>query len=211
MIAKLKGLVDSVGDDWAVIDVAGVGYHVFCSARTLSALPSPGQAVSLAVETHVREDHIHLYGFATLGEKDAFQLLTKVQGVGTKVALSILSVLSADQMAQAVAAQDKAPFTQAVGVGPKLASRLVTELRDKIGGIAPVPVLPAKTNGKGGGAEASDAARDLAEDAVSALVNLGFGRADAFGAVSRVMHADKGAQTLDGLIRSGLKELSGDG
>ena len=211
MIAKLKGLVESIGDDWAVIDVSGVGYHVFCSARTLSALPQPGQAVTLSVETHVREDHIHLYGFATKSEKDAFQLLTKVQGVGTKVALSILSVLSADQMAHAVAAQDKAPFARATGVGPKLAARLVTELKDKVGGIAPVPILPAKTNGKGAARSDSDAADDLVEDAVSALVNLGYGRADAFGAISRAVHADQGTQTLDALIRSGLKDLSGDG
>jgi len=208
MIAKLKGLVDSTGDDWAVIDVGGVGYKVFCSSRTLSALPQPGEAVSLSVETHVREDHIHLYGFATASERDAFQLVTKVQGVGTKVALAILSALSADQLAQAVAAQDKTPFTRASGVGPKLAARLVTELKDKVGGIAAVPVLPVKSAGKGKG---SDAGSDLLEDAVSALVNLGYGRADAFGAVSRVVHADKGSHTLDGLIRNGLKELSGDG
>ncbi len=211
MIAKLKGLVDSVGEDWAVIDVAGVGYHVFCSTRTLSALPKPGEAVSLSVETHVREDHIHLYGFATSSEKDAFQLLTKVQGVGTKVALSILSVLSADQMAQAVAAQDKTLFTRASGVGPKLASRLITELKDKIGAIAAVPLVAPKTNGKGARKSGDDAAQDLVEDAVSALVNLGYGRADAFGAISRAVHADTGAHTLDGLIRSGLKDLSGDG
>lgn len=211
MIAKLKGLVDSIGEDWAVIDVGGVGYIAFCSSRTLAALPPPGEAVVLAVETHVREDHIHLYGFATAGERDAFQLLTKVQGVGTKVALAILSVLSPEQMAQAVAAQDKAPFARASGVGPKLAARLITELKDKVGGIAVVPLVKAKTNGKGTSGKSGDAAADLVEDAVSALVNLGYGRADAFGAVSRAVHADQGAHTLDGLIRSGLKELSHDG
>ncbi len=211
MIAKLTGLVDSIGDDWTIIDVAGVGYIVFCSARTLSALPQPGEAVSLSVETHVREDHIHLYGFASASEKDAFQLVTKVQGVGNKVALAILSALSPDRMAQAVAAQDKTLFTRASGVGPKLASRIVTELKDKVGGIAAVPILPAKSNGKAPGAKTQDAAADLVQDAVSALVNLGYGRADAFGAISRVVHADQGAHTLDGLIRSGLKDLSGDG
>ena len=211
MIAKLKGLVEAVGDDWAVIDVAGVGYKVFCSSRTLSALPQPGEAVSLSIETHVREDHIHLYGFASASEKDAFQLVTKVQGVGTKVALAILSALSSEQLAQAVAAQDKIPFTRASGVGPKLAARIVTELKDKVGGIAVVPVLPSKSNGRAAAEKGRDAATDLIEDAVSALVNLGFGRADAFGAVSRALYADSGTHTLDGLIRSGLKDLSGDG
>ena len=211
MIAKLQGLVDSVGVDWAVIDVGGVGYMVFCSSRTLSALPQPGEAMTISVETHVREDHIHLYGFATASERDAFLLVTKVQGVGTKVALAILSALSPDQMAQAIAAQDKTPFTRASGVGPKLAARLVTELKDKIGGIAAAPVLAAKSNGKATGERGTDPAADLLEDAVSALVNLGYGRADAFGAVSRVVYADQGAHTLDGLIRNGLKELSSDG
>ncbi len=207
MIAKLKGLVDSVGPDWAVIDVAGVGYHVFCSTRTLAALPHTGEAVSLSVETHVREDHIHLYGFATAREKDAFQILTKVQGVGTKVGLAILSTLSPDEMAQAVAAQDKAPFARASGVGPKLAARLVTELKDKVAaiGVAPVPVAKStRTNG-------ADAETDLVEDAVSALVNLGYGRADAFAAVSRTMVLPEPPKSLDGLIRTGLKELAANG
>jgi len=207
MIAKLKGLVDSVGADWAVIDVAGVGYHVFCSARTLAALPQAGEAITLSVETHVREDHIHLYGFASAREKDAFQMLTKVQGVGTKVALAILSTLSPDEMAQAVAAQDKTAFTRASGVGPKLAARLVTELKDKVAGLGvlPAPVQPAaQKNG-------SNAENDLVEDAVSALVNLGYGRADAFAAVSRTMVLPEPPASLDGLIRSGLKELAAHG
>lgn len=208
MIAKLKGLVDSVGDDWVVIDVSGVGYRVFCSSLTLSSLPPLGGAVALSIETHVREDHIHLYGFGSASEKDAFQLVTKVQGVGTKVALAILSVLNPDQMAQAVAAQDKTAFTRASGVGPKLGARIVTELKDKVGAIAAVPVLPgAAENRSGNGAEAST----LVEDAVSALVNLGFGRADAFGAVSRAAHNDPSGQSLDDLIRDGLKDLSSDG
>lgn len=209
MIAKLKGLVDAIGDDWAIIDVGGVGYLVFCSSRTLSNLPQVGSAVSLAVETHVREDHIHLYGFGSKGERDAFQLVTKVQGVGTKVALAILSVLSPEQMAQAVAAQDKTAFTRASGVGPKLGARIVTELKDKVGLIAAPPVLPKGSNvSKGDG---TGAAPSLIEDAVSALVNLGFGRADAFGAVSRAAHNDASGQSLDDLIRDGLKDLSGDG
>lgn len=209
MIAKLKGLVDAIGDDWAIIDVGGVGYLVFCSSRTLSNLPQVGGAVSLAIETHVREDHIHLYGFGSEGERDAFQLVTKVQGVGTKVALAILSVLSPDQMAQAVAAQDKAAFTRASGVGPKLGARIVTELKDKVGVIAAPPVMPKGSNPSKG--DAANAAPSLIEDAVSALVNLGFGRADAFGAVSRAAHNDASGQSLDDLIRDGLKDLSGDG
>jgi Holliday junction DNA helicase RuvA len=207
MIAKLKGLVDAIGPDWTVIDVAGVGYHVFCSGRTLSALPPQGEAVTVFVETHVREDHIHLYGFATAREKEAFQILTKVQGVGAKVALAILSVLSPDQMAQAVAAQDKTPFARASGVGPKLAARLVTELKDKVGaiGVTPLPAAKAaKSNGKG-----TDT--DVVDDAVSALVNLGYGRADAFAAVSRAMVAPDPPGSLDGIIKSGLKELSANG
>jgi len=209
LIAKLKGLVDAIGNDWAIIDVGGVGYLVFCSSRTLSNLPQVGGAVSLAVETHVREDHIHLYGFGSEGERDAFQLVTKVQGVGTKVALAILSVLSPEQMAQAVAAQDKTALTRGSGVGPKLGARIVTELKDKVGVIAAPPVLSKGSSiSKGDG---TGAAPSLIEDAVSALVNLGFGRADAFGAVSRAAHNDASGQSLDDLIRDGLKDLSGDG
>ncbi|MDG2243889.1 MAG: Holliday junction branch migration protein RuvA [Rhodospirillaceae bacterium] len=211
MIATLKGLVDSVGDDWAVIDVAGVGYHVFCSARTLSALPGVGEAVSLSIETHVREDHIHLYGFGSVAEKDAFQFVTKVQGVGTKVALAILSILSPDQMAQAIAAQDKPAFTRATGVGPKLASRIVTELKDKVSSIVLAPALSEAPTGEKSGSAAADPAAEMAEDAVSALVNLGFGRADAFGAVSRALQKGGGSLSLDELIRDGLKDLSSDG
>lgn len=212
MIAKLKGLVDSVGEGHVVVDVNGVGYLVFCASRTLSALPPIGEAVSLSIETHVREDHIHLYGFTSDNEKNAFLLVTKVQGVGTKVALAILSVLSPDQIAQAVAAQDKAPFNRAAGVGPKLAARIVTELKDKVGGIALAPVLPGKPakGAKGKAAVPDDSAVTLVDDAVSALVNLGYGRADAFGAVSRVIHAAGEAPALDVLIPEALKELSGD-
>lgn len=211
MIAKLKGLVDSVGEGHAVIDVNGVGYMVFCASRTLSQLPAVGEAVSLAIETHVREDHIHLYGFTSDHEKDAFLLVTKVQGVGTKVALAILSVLSPEQIAQAVAAQDKTPFNRAAGVGPKLAARIVTELKDKVGGLALAPVLPGKpVKGKAKGAAADDTDASVIDDAVSALVNLGYGRADAFGAVSRVVHAAGAAPSLDQLIPEALKELSGD-
>ena len=136
MIAKLTGVLDTSGEGWAVIDVNGVGYLIFCSNRTLGVLAGVTGAVSVFVETHVREDHIHLYGFADEGEREGFKLLTTVQGVGAKVALGILSALTVDALAQAVAAGDKAAVSQAQGVGPKLATRIVTELKDKVGGIA---------------------------------------------------------------------------
>lgn len=135
MIARLKGIVDSIGDDCAVIDVNGVGYLVFCSGRTLRRL-TVGEAAVLEIETHVREDHIHLYGFSDKLEREWFKLLTTVQGVGARVALAILSVVSPETVGQAIAAQDKAPFTRAVGVGPKLAGRIVSELKDKAASVA---------------------------------------------------------------------------
>jgi holliday junction DNA helicase RuvA len=131
MIAKLSGLVDALGDDWAVIDVGGVGYLVFCSGRTLSRLPRLGEAARLLIETHVREDHIHLYGFAEEAERQWFRLLLTVQGVGSKVAMAILSALSADALTEAIGAGDKAMLSRAQGVGPKLAARLVTAPRPR--------------------------------------------------------------------------------
>ena len=131
MIARLTGRIDSTAEDSAVIDVAGVGYLVYCSARTLGALPAAGETASLHVETHVREDHIHLCGFESLAERDWFRLLTTVQGVGTRVALAILSVLSADRLSDALISGDGKMLTQAPGVGPKLAGRIVAELKDK--------------------------------------------------------------------------------
>ena len=146
MIGKLTGLVDSSGDDWALIDVSGVGYQVFSSRRTLGRLPVRGDPVSLLIETHVREDHIHLYGFIDQAERDWFRLLGTVQGVGAKMALAILSALSPEELIQAIAAQDKTLLTRASGVGPKLAGRVVAELKDKVGNLALGPaavVLPA--------------------------------------------------------------------
>ena len=143
MIASLKGVLESVAEESAVVDVSGVGYLVFCSGRTLANLPQPGEAVRFVVETHVREDHIHLYGFAEPGERDWFRLLTTVQGVGAKVALAILSALGPEELVQAVAAQDKAAVSRANGVGPKLAGRIVLELKDKVGNLVPA-TLPQK-------------------------------------------------------------------
>src|ERR1051326_6514742 len=152
MIAKLAGLLDQVTSDGAVIDVGSVGYLVFCSARSIAQLPPPGGAARLLVETHVREDHIHLYGFIDAVERDWFRLLTTVQGVGARLALALLSAVSPDQLALAILSQDKATLARADGVGPRLAARIANELRDKIGGLAtpppiPVPPSPAPPHG----------------------------------------------------------------
>ena len=204
MIAKLFGLVDSVGPDWAVIDVGGVGYLVYCSARSLRQLPPAGEAASVLVETHVREDHIHLFGFLEAGERDWFRLLQTVQGVGARVALGILSVLTPGELAQTVAARDKQPLTQASGVGAKLAARIVAELEDKIGNLALGPgaapgvvtsgaVPPGKSGRQG--------------DAVSALVNLGYRRVEAFTAVAAASQTLGPEASIELLITSGLREL----
>lgn len=203
MIAKLKGLVDSVDPDSAVIDVGGVGYLVSASARTLRDL-AVGGAATMLVETIVREDAIALYGFLETAERDWFRILTTVQGVGARVALSILSTLSPDEIARAIAAQDRATLSRPAGVGPKLAARLATELKDKAAafGVAPVTATEA-----GPGAPASTAG-SINEDAVSALVNLGYKRVEAFGAVARVIQRLGADARLDAVIRAGLQELA---
>ncbi|MBI1209804.1 MAG: Holliday junction branch migration protein RuvA [Azospirillum sp.] len=204
MIAKLTGRVDSTGADFAVIDVGGVGYLVFCSARTLGNLGAAGAAVSLLIDTHVREDHIHLYGFADPGERTWFRLLTTVQGVGTKVALAVLSVLGPEQLVRAIAAQDRHALSRADGVGPKLALRILTELKDKAAGLMlgppPRPGNPVT--------EPPPGVSGAAVDAVSALVNLGYGRSEAFGAVTAAGRSAGEAATVQDLIRLGLKELA---
>ena len=211
MIAKLSGLLDSIRDGQMVIDVAGVGYLVFCSSRTLGMMLGRGQPVSLQIETHVREDHIHLYGFGSDGERDWFKTLMTVQGVGAKVALSILGTLSPLELAQAIVAGDRATVSRAEGVGPKLAQRLVTELKDKaalVGLRAGAPAEPMV--GAVNGAALNGAAMDgeLA-DAVSALVNLGYRRVEAFSAVTNASRRLGGAAAIGDLIRAGLKELGG--
>ncbi len=202
MIAKLTAILDSVGDDWAILDVGGVGYLVFCSSRTLAQLPGTGEAVSFVIETHIREDHIHLYGFLDHAERDWFKLLTTVQGVGAKVGLGIQSVLGPKELTDAILAQDKGMITRAPGVGPKLATRLLTELKDKVGGMA--SVAPAMA----GAVAANDTDRAAMEDAVSALVNLGYRRGDAFGAVTGAMRSIGDDAGVEDLIRAGLKELT---
>ena len=196
MIAKLTGLLDSVASDSAIVDVGGVGYLVFCSARTLAKLPEKGAPVSLLVETHVREDHIHLYGFADAAEREWFRLLTTVQGVGAKLGLAILGTLAPDDLARAIASGDKASLSRPSGVGPKLAARLAVELKDKVSGMA---LGPASVSLPESGAAA---------DAVSALVNLGYRRAEAFDAVATAARRLGAAAAVDALIRAGLTELS---
>jgi Holliday junction DNA helicase RuvA len=202
LIAKLKGVVDSVDTDSAVIDVGGVGYLVSASSRTLRDLVAGGEATML-VETIVREDAIALYGFLETAERDWFRILTTVQGVGARVALSILSTLAPDEIARAIAAQDRATLSRPAGVGPKLAARLATELKDK---AAAFGVAPAA---KGAAAPASAAPTgSINEDAVSALVNLGYKRVEAFGAVARVTQRLGEGATFDAVVRAGLQELA---
>ncbi|PLX36059.1 MAG: Holliday junction branch migration protein RuvA [Hyphomicrobiales bacterium] len=201
MIGRLKGLIDGYGEDWVLIDVRGVCYVVHASARTLAALPPVGEAASVSIETFVREDQIRLFGFASDMERDWFRLLLGVQGVGTKVALAILSALAPDDLAAAVALQDKAAVSQAQGVGPKVAQRIVTELKDKapkFGGDSSLAQVSAELDANAPSAVA---------DAVSALVNLGYAQMQAGAAVAKARQtAGEDADTAE-LIRRGLKEL----
>ena len=204
MIGKLTGVIDSLNEDGLLIDVNGVGYVVHASSKTIARLGAAGSSASILVETQVREDAITLFGFADHGERDWFRLLRSVQGVGGKVALAILSMLTPNDLVNAVASQDKASVSRANGVGPKLAQRIVSELKDKAMGIAlsaaaNVVSLPAGKAGEGG---------DLVNDAVSALVNLGYRRAEAYGAVSKALSASAAKPKLDDLIVHGLRELS---
>ncbi|MEE9251012.1 MAG: Holliday junction branch migration protein RuvA [Alphaproteobacteria bacterium] len=209
MIAKLTGILDATGEDWAVIDVGGVGYLVFGSGRTLAGLGAVGRPVSLLIETHVREDHIHLYGFEEGAERDWFRLLTTVQGVGARVALAILTVLPPVELAQVIAARDRAALAQANGVGAKLAGRILGELNDRVGELAMgavAPVAPGAGDGAGVGAGAL-APEGAAPEAVSALVNLGYKRGQAFAAVAGAARRLGADAPVEELIRAGLKEL----
>jgi Holliday junction DNA helicase RuvA len=202
VIAKLAGVVDQISADAVVIDVNGVGYLVFCSTSTISRLPPSGATVQLLIDTHVREDHIHLYGFADAAEREWFRLLTTVQGVGARLALAILSASAPEQLTLAILAQDKGALTRAEGVGPRLATRIVNELRDKVSGIAAMAASQVAVASAALDDEAGPAA-----DAVSALVNLGYRRAEAFGAVAAAaQRLGNGAET-GALIRAGLQEL----
>jgi holliday junction DNA helicase RuvA len=203
MIGKLRGVVDGLDEEGLILDVNGVGYLVGASARTLRALPPPGQPAELLIETHVREDAIKLYGFLTAVERDWFRLLQSVQGVGAKVALGILGALTADALSTAIARQDKAMMARAPGVGPKLAARLVLELKDK------APALGAADfGGPDKGAESGLKLPKAAEDAILALVGLGYARAQAATAVAKCS-AELGAEAgTAALIRAALKELA---
>jgi Holliday junction DNA helicase RuvA len=204
MIGKLKGLIDTYGQDFVIVDVGGVGYLVHCSARTLQALPAQGDAVTLSIETHVREDQIRLFGFLSDGEREWFRLLQTVQGVGTKVALSVLSTLKPADLANAIAMRDKAMVARAPGVVPKVAERIVTELKDKAPAYADVDPAVIRL---AGAVEERRAPRPVA-DAVSALVNLGYGQPQAAAAISAATRSvGEGADTAQ-LIRLGLKELA---
>ncbi len=198
MIAKLRGLLDSFAADHAVIDVQGVGYLVAASARTLSALGAIGDEVVLHTEMQVSDDAIRLIGFASVEERDWFRLLTSVQGVGGRVALAILSALNSDELHRAIATGDKAMVARAQGVGPKLAQRIVNELKDKAGGI----ILGS------GGAAVPMPAGGHAADAISALQNLGFKPIEAAAAVTRA-EAELGPDAgLDALVRMALKKAA---
>ena len=201
MIGKLRGVVDSVGEDFVIVDVNGVGYVVSCSARTLQQLPGAGAPAALAIETQVREDSIRLFGFLHESEREWFRLLQTVQGVGAKVALAILSILTPHDLALAIAAQDKASVARASGVGPKLAARIVAELKDK------APAAEALAPARFGGAELAPGS-EPARDAISALCNLGYGRAQAASAVAASVKALGEGADASALIRRGLKELS---
>jgi Holliday junction DNA helicase RuvA len=213
MIGKLTGRVDDVAEDHMILDVGGVGYLVFCSGKTLSQLPERGGSMSLLIETHVREDHFHLYGFASAAERVWFRTLTTVQGVGVKMAMAILSTLTPEQILNAIAAQDKKALTVVSGVGPKLAERLVIELKSKAVqlGAAGFSITAAHAGNAAPNAAAKSAKKSatpsVIEDALSALVHLGYGRSEAFSVVMRLQQEAPDAK-LDALIRNSLRELA---
>lgn len=203
MIAKLSGIMDSAGADFLILDVNGVGYQVFASGRTLSRVQK-GEPVSLLIDTHVREDHIHLFGFFDKAEQEWFRLLTSVQGVGAKVGMAILSTCPVDRLGFAIASGDAAFVRQADGVGPKLATRIVTELKDKAAKIDLAP-SPPKSAGKPAKLAEQMPPANVESDAVSALVNLGYGRADAYSAVLQVR--ERANDNLSEILKLALKEL----
>ena len=203
MIGKLKGLIDSYGEDYVILDVGGVGYLVQCSSRTLQALPPVGEAASLAIETQMREDAIRLFGFREDAERDWFRLLQTVQGVGAKVALAVLSTLPPAELANAIALRDKAAVSRTPGVGPKVAERIVTELKDKAPAYADLDPAVVRLSGQ----VDERRAPQPVSDAVSALVNLGYGQPQAAAAIAAAAReAGEGSDTAK-LIRLGLKEL----
>jgi holliday junction DNA helicase RuvA len=204
MIGKLKGVIDSYGDDNVILDVNGVGYLVHCSARTLQELPPVGQVATLSIETYVREDQIKLFGFMTDVEREWFRLLQTVQGVGAKVALAVLGTLKPADLASAIALRDKAMVARTPGVGPKVAERIVTELKDKAPAYADVDPALVRLSG----ALEDKRAPQPISDAVSALVNLGYGQPQAAAAVAAAARSAGEGAEVKTLIRLGLKELA---
>ena len=204
MIGKLKGVIDSYGEDSVILDVNGVGYLVHCSTRTLQELPRAGEAATLSIETYVREDQIRLFGFMTDVEREWFRLLQTVQGVGAKVALAVLGTLKPADLASAIAMRDKATVARTPGVGPKVAERIVTELKDKAPAYTDIdPALVRLT-----GALDDKRAPQPVSDAVSALINLGYAQPQAAAAVAAALRSAGEAAEVKTLIRLGLKELS---
>ncbi|CAK0749326.1 Holliday junction ATP-dependent DNA helicase RuvA [Azospirillaceae bacterium] len=214
MIARLTGRLGGAGADWVIIDVGGVGYQAFCSGRTISRLTAAAESdgiVSVQVETQIRDDRIVLHGFADAAEREWYRLLLTVQGVGPRVALAILTVLSPDQILQALAAQDRVALSRADGVGPKLAGRIVSELKDRAGAMALGPAASGGASGNlaGGGAGSTvGAASGALADATSALINLGYGRSEALSAASAARRALGESADVSALIRQALKELA---
>ena len=204
MIGKLKGLIDCYGEDYVILDVGGVGYQVHCSGRTLQALPAPGEATVLSIETYVREDQIKLFGFRTDHEREWFRLLQTVQGVGAKVALSVLGTLKHNELASAIAMRDKASVARTPGVGPKVAERIVSELKDKAPAFATVDPAIVQLSGA---VDEKRAPRPVS-DAISALVNLGYGQPQAAAAIAAAARGAGESANVADLIRLGLKELA---
>lgn len=204
MIGKLKGLVDSYGEDYVILDVGGVGYVVHCSSRTLQNLAPAGEAATLSIETYVREDMIRLYGFRSDGEREWFRLLQTVQGVGAKVALAILSTFEPGALGTAVATGDKASVARAPGVGPKLAARIVAEMKDKAPAFGAIDPALARLSGS----LADWTAPPAVADAVSALVNLGYAPAQASAAIAAALKNGGEGAEAPVLIRLGLRELA---
>ncbi len=201
MIGKLTGIVDSFYEGYLILDVAGVGYRVFCSAKTAGKMSTVGGNASLLIETQVREDHIHLIGFADATEQQTFCLLSTVQGVGAKVALAILSALTPNEIQMAVMTADGKAFTRASGVGPKLGARIVSELKGKMGSLGANETMAVSTLKTG-----TVIQNTVMEEAISALSNLGYARIEAGMVVANVLRQNPDVNTSE-LIRLSLKEI----
>lgn len=202
MIGKLTGFLDGMGDGFVYLNVHGVGYRVFCSTKTMASLPKD-EEISLFIETQVREDHIHLFGFSSVAEQEVFNTLTGVQGVGAKVGMAILSSLGLNEISLAVATGDNKAFTRVSGIGPKLATRIVTELKGKAGLLSADMMEMTGAPLSGGGV---DSGSRILQDAISALVNLGYSRTEAGVKASETLKNNKDA-TLSDVIRLTLKEM----